>query len=66
MFPVVAIYEYVIHQIPAGEETTMPFINIKIAGPTLTPQHTHRLQQQVTSLMAGVLRKPVPVIRAAD
>lgn len=35
----------------------MPFINIKIAGPTLTPEQTHHLQQQVTALMAGVLRK---------
>jgi 4-oxalocrotonate tautomerase len=35
----------------------MPFINIKIAGPPLTPEQTHHLQQQVTALMAGVLRK---------
>lgn len=39
------------------EETTMPFVNIKIAGPALPPERIIQLQRAVTSLMAGVMRK---------
>jgi 4-oxalocrotonate tautomerase len=35
----------------------MPFINVKLAGMTLAPEQTHRLQTEITSLMASVLRK---------
>lgn len=36
----------------------MPFINIKIAGPTLAPEQICRLQQRTTSLIAdGLGRK---------
>lgn len=35
----------------------MPFINVKIAGPTLAPEQVRRLQTGVTEMMAGVLRK---------
>ena len=35
----------------------MPFINIKVAGAAPSPEQTGRLQHEVTSLMAGVLRK---------
>jgi 4-oxalocrotonate tautomerase len=36
---------------------TMPFVNIKIAGLTLTSEHTRHLQKEATALMAGVLGK---------
>lgn len=35
----------------------MPFVNIKIAGPTLTPDQVRQLQERTTGLMAGVLGK---------
>jgi 4-oxalocrotonate tautomerase len=35
----------------------MPFVSIKIAGPSLAPEQIQVLQQQVTDLMAGILRK---------
>ncbi len=35
----------------------MPFVNIKIAGSTLTQEQVQRLQQGATELMADVLRK---------
>jgi 4-oxalocrotonate tautomerase len=35
----------------------MPFISIKIAGPTLAPEQIKSLQTQTTALMAEVLRK---------
>jgi len=35
----------------------MPFVNIKIAGPTLAPEQIRRLQERATDLMAGVLGK---------
>ena len=35
----------------------MPFVNIKVAGPTLTPEQVTRLQKGATSLMADVMRK---------
>jgi len=35
----------------------MPFINIKIAGPTLAPDQVQRLQREATRLMAEVMRK---------
>ncbi len=35
----------------------MPFVNIKVAGPTLTPEQVKRLQQGATALMADVMRK---------
>jgi 4-oxalocrotonate tautomerase len=35
----------------------MPFVNIKLAGPTLTPEQVGRLQQGATRLMAEVMRK---------
>lgn len=35
----------------------MPFVNIKIAGPTLAPEQVRRLQERATDLMAGVLGK---------
>ena len=35
----------------------MPFISIKIAGPTLTPEQIKMLQMQTTALMAEVLHK---------
>lgn len=35
----------------------MPFVNIKVAGPTLAPEQVHHLQQGATKLMAEVLRK---------
>ncbi len=35
----------------------MPFVNIKIAGPTLAHEQVSRLQQRTTDLMADVLGK---------
>lgn len=35
----------------------MPFVNIKVAGPTLAPEQVRRIQQGATDLMAGILRK---------
>jgi len=35
----------------------MPFVNIKVAGPTLAPEQVRRLQRDATGLMAGILRK---------
>lgn len=35
----------------------MPFVNIKVAGPTLAPEQVQHLQQGATKLMAEVLRK---------
>lgn len=35
----------------------MPFVNIKVAGPTLRPEQVQHLQQGATKLMAEVLRK---------
>jgi 4-oxalocrotonate tautomerase len=35
----------------------MPFINLKIAGPTLAPEQIARLHQRVTDLMADTLGK---------
>ena len=35
----------------------MPFISIKVAGPTLAPEQIKALQTQTTALMAEVLRK---------
>ena len=35
----------------------MPFVNIKVAGPTLAPEQVQHLQQDATKLMAEVLRK---------
>jgi 4-oxalocrotonate tautomerase len=35
----------------------MPFISIKVAGPTLAPEQIKVLQTQTTALMAGVLGK---------
>lgn len=35
----------------------MPFVNVKIAGPTLAPEQVHQLQDQATRLMATVMRK---------
>ena len=35
----------------------MPFVHIKVAGPTLAPEQVQHLQQGVTKLMAEVLRK---------
>ena len=35
----------------------MPFVNIKVAGPTLTPEQVRQLQQGATGLMADVMRK---------
>ncbi len=35
----------------------MPFVNIKIAGPTLAPDQVQRLQREATRLMAEVMRK---------
>jgi 4-oxalocrotonate tautomerase len=35
----------------------MPFINIKIAGPTLSSEQISQLQQHTTDLMANVLGK---------
>jgi 4-oxalocrotonate tautomerase len=35
----------------------MPFIHVKVAGPTLEPAQIQALQQGVTSLMAEVLHK---------
>ena len=35
----------------------MPFISIKIAGPTLAPEQVKMLQTQTTALMAEVLHK---------
>lgn len=35
----------------------MPFLNIKVAGPTLAPEQVSRLQREATGLMAGILRK---------
>jgi len=35
----------------------MPFMNIKVAGPTLVPEQVRRLQRDATGLMAGILRK---------
>jgi 4-oxalocrotonate tautomerase len=35
----------------------MPFVNIKVAGPRLTPEQVQRLQSEVTRLMADVMHK---------
>lgn len=35
----------------------MPFIHVKIAGPVLPPVDVIRLQQEITAMMAGILRK---------
>lgn len=35
----------------------MPFVNIKVAGPTLAPEQVQHLQRGATKLMAEVLRK---------
>lgn len=35
----------------------MPFVNIKVAGPTLAPEQVQRLQQGAVRLMAEVMRK---------
>ena len=35
----------------------MPFVNIKVAGPTLAPEQVRRLQQDATGLMAEILHK---------
>lgn len=35
----------------------MPFVNIKVAGPTLAPEQIARLQRGATRLMAEVMRK---------
>ncbi len=35
----------------------MPFVNIKVAGPTLAPEQVQRLQREATRLMADVMRK---------
>lgn len=35
----------------------MPFVNIKVAGPTLAPEQVRDLQQGTTALMAGVMHK---------
>ena len=35
----------------------MPFVTIRIAGPTLAPGQVRRLQESATDLMAGVLGK---------
>lgn len=35
----------------------MPFVNIKIAGPTLAPEQICRLQKRTTNLMADVFGK---------
>ncbi len=35
----------------------MPFVNIKVAGPTLAPKQVQHLQQGATKLMAEVLSK---------
>lgn len=35
----------------------MPFVNIKVAGPTLTPAQLTRLHDGATRLMAGIMRK---------
>jgi 4-oxalocrotonate tautomerase len=35
----------------------MPFVNIKIAGPNLSPEQLHRLHAGVTALMADVMHK---------
>jgi 4-oxalocrotonate tautomerase len=38
-------------------EGSMPFIHIKIAGPTVAPEQVSRLQDRTTDLMAHVLGK---------
>lgn len=35
----------------------MPFVNIKVAGPTLTPEQVKQLQSGATALMADVMGK---------
>jgi len=35
----------------------MPFVNIKVAGPTLTPDQILRLQREATRLTADMMRK---------
>lgn len=35
----------------------MPFVNIKVAGPTLAPEQIRRLQQGAMRLMAETMRK---------
>lgn len=35
----------------------MPFVSLKVAGPTLAPEQVRRLQERATGLMAGVLGK---------
>lgn len=35
----------------------MPFIHVKIAGPVLPPVDVICLQQEITAMMAGILRK---------
>src|SRR6516162_10463775 len=35
----------------------MPFVNIKVAGPTLAPEQIQRLQREATRLMADVMHK---------
>jgi 4-oxalocrotonate tautomerase len=35
----------------------MPFINVKVAGMTMAPEHARRIQKDVTALMANVLGK---------
>src|SRR5262245_23714854 len=40
-----------------AKEQAMPFVNIKIAGPTLTPDQVLRLQREATHLMAEVMHK---------
>jgi 4-oxalocrotonate tautomerase len=35
----------------------VPFVNIKVAGPTLAPEQVRHLQQGATRLMAEVMRK---------
>ncbi|HVE09757.1 MAG TPA: tautomerase family protein [Paraburkholderia sp.] len=35
----------------------MPFVNVKIAGPTLAPEQIGRLQRDITDIMADALGK---------
>jgi 4-oxalocrotonate tautomerase len=39
----------------------MPFIHVKVAGPRLEKAQTTRLQNGITTLMAGILHKKAPL-----
>jgi 4-oxalocrotonate tautomerase len=43
-------------------EATMPFINVKVAGPKLAQSQVERIQAGITTLMTDILHKVGPLV----